>query len=159
MTPRKPTVLKELAGNPGHRPANHKEAKPARQIPNCPRHLDDEAKKEWNRVVKVLFDAGLFTAVDRPALAAYCSAYSAWVKAEENLQDPKEGWILTSPNGYQYQSVWLSIRNRALDQMKSFLTEFGMTPASRSRIEVKPPEPLDELEQLFANVGKPMMRK
>ena len=136
---------------------NQKEAKPKREIPNCPRHLDDEAQKEWNRVVKMLFEAGLFTTVDRPALAAYCSAYSAWVKAEQHLQDGE--WILTSPNGYEYQSQWLSIRNRALDQMKSFLTEFGMTPASRSRIEVKPPEPLDELEQLFANVGKPMMRK
>jgi P27 family predicted phage terminase small subunit len=119
--------------------------------------LSAEAKKEWSRVVKALFDAGLFTAVDRPALAAYCSAYAMWVKAEEELADGD--WILTSPNGYEYQSQWLSIRNRALEQMKSFLTEFGMTPASRSRIAVKPPEPVDALDQLFVNVGKPMMRK
>jgi phage terminase small subunit len=31
----------------------------------------------------------------------------------------------------------LSIANKAIEQMKAFLIEFGMTPSSRSRIGVK----------------------
>ena len=39
------------------------------------------------------------------------------------------GWSTPSISGSQ---VWLTT---ALDQMRAFLTEFGMTPASRSRVK------------------------
>ena len=54
-------------------------------IPSPPRHLTDEAKEEWDRVVQILFSQGLVTHLDRAALAAYCMAYGRWVVAEEAL--------------------------------------------------------------------------
>lgn len=144
----KPTVLRELAGNPGKRPLNQAEAKPKQEIPQCPRHLSDEAKKEWHRIVKDLFEAGLFTKIDRPALAAYCQAYGRWVEAEAHLED--EDFVQVTDKGYQYQTPWLSIANQAMKQMHNFLAEFGMTPAARSRVNATPPkEEADELEQLL----------
>lgn len=144
----KPTVIKELSGNPGKRPLNEFEASPRRDIPQVPKHLSDEAKKEWHRIVKDLFDAGLFTAIDRTALAAYCQAYGRWVKAEALLEN-EGSMVEETDKGYKYQSPYLSIANTAMDQMKKFLIEFGMTPAARSRIEVKPKDEPDELERML----------
>ena len=42
----KPTALKVLEGNPGHRPLNKKEPMPKGKLPRCPEWLEDDAKKE-----------------------------------------------------------------------------------------------------------------
>ena len=151
--PRKPTFLKVVTGNPGRRPLNPHEPQPERGIPPVPEHLSNEAKAEWNRVATALDGMGLLTQMDRAALAAYCQAYGDWVEAEGQLR--KYGKVVKSPvrrtvrrskgeeiaettGGYPMQSPFLAIRNRALETMHRFLTEFGMTPASRSRVSVVP---------------------
>ncbi|MBI9042904.1 MAG: phage terminase small subunit P27 family [Anaerolineaceae bacterium] len=143
----KPTALKKLAGNPGKRPLNESEPEFEARMMSVPRHLDDEARREWRRVVRELFEVGLITKVDRAALAAYCQAWSRWVEAENDLQDQK--LVLTSANGYRYPNPLIGIANTAMKDMKSFMAEFGMTPSSRSRVKVEKPEGPDELEQLL----------
>lgn len=132
----KPTALKELQGNPGKRPLNKREPKPTGS-PTCPSHLDNNAKKEWKRISKELIAIGLLTSVDRAALAAYCSAYSRWIAAEESIQ--KFGTVIKSPkSGYPVQNPYVSVANTALDHMRKFAVEFGLTPASRTRLQVEP---------------------
>ena len=140
----KPTALKELQGNPGKRPLNKREPKPT-GTPTCPSHLDDNAKKEWRRISKELTAIGLLTSVDRAALAAYCCAYSRWAAAEENIQ--KFGTVIKSPkSGYPVQNPYVSVANTALDLMRKFATEFGLTPASRSRLQVEQAQVEDPFE-------------
>ena len=132
----KPTALKELQGNPGKRAINRNEPKPT-GVPRCPSHLDSEAKKEWARISKELVAIGLLTSVDRAALAAYCSSYSRWAAAEEQIQ--KFGTVIKSPkSGYPVQNPYVGVANTALDHMRKFGVEFGMTPASRTRLQVEP---------------------
>jgi P27 family predicted phage terminase small subunit len=38
----------------------------------------------------------------------------------------------------------LSIANRAMDQLRKFCSELGMTPTSRARISIKPESDEDE---------------
>lgn len=152
--PPKPTHLKLVTGNPGKRRLNANEPKPDLSIPRVPPHLSDNAKVEWGRISDELLKLGLMTNIDRAALAAYCQAWSDWVEAEGQLQkfgkvvrspaktltrtDPKTGKVETETSGgYPMPSPFLAIRNKALDLMRQFLTEFGMTPASRSRISVE----------------------
>lgn len=144
-----PTHLKVLRGNPGKRPLNDREPQPRRVTPRMPDHLSPEAKKEWRRMAKRLAKLGLLTEIDGAALAAYCTAYGRWVEAERNVQ--KYGTVMLSPDkGWPVQSPYLSIANKAMEQMHKFLTEFGMTPSSRSRIQVEPPqEAADPFEELF----------
>ena len=54
-----PTAIKELEGNPGKRPLNTKEPKPAKKAPSCPKWLEPEAKKEWRRLAKQMEQFGL----------------------------------------------------------------------------------------------------
>jgi P27 family predicted phage terminase small subunit len=131
----KPTALKELQGNPGKRALNKNEPKPT-GIPTCPSHLDRIAKAEWKRVSYELLSVGLLTVVDRSALGAYCAAFARWVKAEKELQNKPA--VVKAPSGYPMPNPYIGIANSALDLMRKFLTEFGMTPASRSRIHVEP---------------------
>jgi P27 family predicted phage terminase small subunit len=66
-------------------------------------------------------------------LAAYCQAWSRWVKAEEMLKST--GPVIKSKTtGAIYQNPYPAVANRAMKQMRDSLTEFGMTPSSRSRV-------------------------
>jgi P27 family predicted phage terminase small subunit len=122
-------------------------------IPYAPKFLNDEAKDEWNRMVNILLDLGLYTEVDHAALAMYCQAWGRWVDAECKLK--KSGQVVTSEKtGILYQHPYLSIANRAWQQMREMLSEFGLTPAERSRLHVTPVDEEPSLaEQLFAMAG------
>ena len=74
----------------------------------------------------------ILTQLDRAALAAYCGAYALWAEATENIQ--KFGTMVKSPSGYPIQSPYVSIANRQAEIMMRIASEFGFTPASRSRI-------------------------
>jgi P27 family predicted phage terminase small subunit len=146
----KPTALKQLAGNPGKRAVNHCEPQPS-GIPDCPEHLDAEAKTEWQRISAELLTLGLLTSVDRAALAAYCASWSRWIAAEKNIA--KFGAVIKAPSGYPIQSPFVSISNSALDLLRKFLIEFGLSPASRSRLSINPTPPADSFEAFMAGIG------
>lgn len=131
----KPTSLKVLDGNPGKRPLNDREPEAPQGMPESPDWLDDEAKAEWDRIVPDLREMGLLSRVDRPALAAYCTAWSRWVHAEEQVR--KLGPIVKSPEkGFPMKSPFLTVADQAMEAMRKFMVEFGLTPSSRSRIRV-----------------------
>lgn len=154
-----PTALKQLAGNPGKRPLNTSEPPvpiPAR-TPRVPDFLNRYGKREWRRLVKILVEVGLYSVVDRAALAMYCQAYGRWIEAEiavEVLRQQHEdtidgGWVLVSDKGNPYQNPMLSIANTAWEQVRKMLPEFGLTPSSRQRLIFEPTDEPNQLEMLF----------
>src|ERR1044071_2950431 len=128
----KPTRLKVLTGNPGKRQLNADEPMPEIAIPECPMELGPVARKEWDRMAPQLAALRILTHLDRAALAAYCGAYAMWAEATEAIQ--KFGTMVKSPTGYPVQSPYVSIANRQAEIMMRIASEFGFTPASRSRI-------------------------
>jgi P27 family predicted phage terminase small subunit len=144
----KPTRLKALTGNPGKRPLNAHEPRPEPALPECPPELGMVAQREWARLTKELSKLGLITQLDRGALATYCGAYAMWAEAMEQIQ--KYGTMVKSPNGFPIQSPYLAIANRQAEIMMRIASEFGFTPASRSRIMSPLPDQLplfDEEDQ------------
>lgn len=129
-----PTALKILNGNPGKRPINAGEPQPELAIPKPPDHLDELALAEWERLTPELHRLGLVSRIDRGALACYCNAWSRWVRAEEHIRE--HGEIVQAPSGAPIQNPWLSIANRAFDQLKTLAADFGMSPASRVGLKV-----------------------
>ncbi len=149
----KPTALKELAGNPGKRPLNRYEPQPRVKLPPCPAHLTKSARAEWRRMGKELLALGVLTTVDRAALAAYCVAYARWAEAEKQVE--KLGTIVKTANGNLIQNPYLAVANRAMEQMTRLASEFGMTPSSRSRVQVQAGDDGPSLaDLLFADVGE-----
>ena len=151
MKGRKPTPrnLRLLRGNPGNHHINENEPQPDIVIPEPPEHLGDIAKAEWNRLSEELYRLGLISELDRSALAAYCQVYARWVEAEDTLkrmstpQNPG-GLLLKTSNGNIIQNPLVGASNKALQMMHKFLTEFGMTPSSRSRVSATPPKGKDK---------------
>src|SRR3990172_3173681 len=123
MRGRKPTPLplRKLRGNPRqHRMPP--ELKPRADRPSRPEWLSVEAKHEWGRVVPELERLGLLTIVDRAARAAYCSAWGHLVTAEQAMQESS----VIGP-------YW-TIYNTAVQQVRAFCAEFGLTPSSHRRM-------------------------
>jgi P27 family predicted phage terminase small subunit len=147
-----PTALKILRGNPGKRSLPKSEPKPT-GIPDCPRHLNKEARTEWDRISKELLVLGLLSEIDRAALAAYCGAWARWVDAEKKVKS--QGAVITTTNGNMIQNPYVGIANRAMELMCKFLVEFGMTPSSRSRLQitVEPPKGDDVWSLLLNDKG------
>lgn len=145
----KPTALKMLEGNPGGRPLNEAEPKPMKKAPRCPTWLEDEAKREWKRMAKVLEQLGLLTEMDMAAFAGYCQAYARWKEAEEFLT--QHGSMVRTPNGYLQQVPQVSIAQTNMKIMLKFCEQFGLTPSARSRIVggEGASDPADEMELLL----------
>lgn len=130
--PPKPTQLKLICGNPGKRRSNSHEPRPEPSIPTCPAHLSPTAKAEWKRLARQLYHLGILSQLDRATLAGYCQAYGRWVEAEKKLKETPA--ILKMPSGYLQQNPWLTIATKQLELMHRYMTEIGLTPAARSRV-------------------------
>ena len=146
----KPTALKELEGNPGKRQLNMNEPKPLAKAPACPKWLEPDAKKEWKRLSKKMEQLGILTEVDMAAFAGYCQAYARWKAAEEFIS--KHGSIVKTPSGYWQQVPQVSIAQQYLKDMQKLAEQFGLTPASRSRIiaDTTKTEYIDDMDKLLS---------
>lgn len=125
---------------------NENEPKPEATIPDCPAALGPVARLEWDRLAGELGKLKLLTNLDRAALAAYCGAYALWAEATEAIQT--YGSMVKSPSGYPIQSPYVAIANRQAEIMMRIASEFGFTPASRSRIST-PQKAESDLFDLF----------
>jgi len=128
-----PTKYKLLKGT-AQKCRMRNEPEPEIRIPRAPKHLNKIAKKEWRQISKELHQLGLISEIDRSALAAYCQAFSRWVEAEELIE--KSGLLVKTKSGNIIQNPAVGTANRAMELMHKFLTEFGMTPSSRSKVNV-----------------------
>jgi P27 family predicted phage terminase small subunit len=148
----KPTKLKILTGNPGHREINDREPQPTPGA-SMPDWLSQSAKSEWKRIAPELLRLGLVTVVDRAALAAYCQAYAELKEATKQLDT--EGRIVAvyakdlngdvlldrkkNPVVESYRAhPAVKLQRDAFARVKAFLAEFGLTPSSRSRLSMGP---------------------
>jgi P27 family predicted phage terminase small subunit len=146
----RPSAIDDVLGNPGHRKKNKREPKPKSARPGMPSWLSKDAKTEWKRIVPELAKVGLLTLVDRTALASYCQAH-AELQIATRLLD-KEGRIVEEDvygkDGEVKGTVTkahpaVKLQRDAFTRVKQFINEFGLTPASRSRLQVTPEEKTD----------------
>ncbi len=128
-------------------------------LPDPPEWLDAVALAEWNRLAPELYKLGVLTVLDTTLLAMYAVVYSRWIRAEAELLKDRESRpeVMTTPNGYQQQSAWLSISNNCVKQMQSLCAEFGLSPATRARIKLIESRPEQKsLLELLDQFGQSM---
>jgi P27 family predicted phage terminase small subunit len=138
----KPSALVLLEGNPGKRPINKREPQPRRVAPKCPAYLDEDAKTEWRRLVPVLRRMKVLTEADSMALSSLCQAYSTMIKAQSKLTE--SGLLFKTQSGYVQQSPLLSIVSSCVETITRLAREFGLTPASRTRLQMLSGAPEDQ---------------
>lgn len=147
----KPAALKVLEGNPGKRSLNLADGiNPRVEIPSAPKHLGQEARKEWKRITPLLEELGLISGLDRAALALYCQAVGRLSELEiafngkvalavaTGMSYPDAVFFAsysTTPSGYQQQSVIVQLISQHRLQVHRHLMHFGLSPAARGRVQ------------------------
>lgn len=89
---------------------------PADKPPRPPAFLTKEAKTHFRKVAKSLHEAGIILPTDTDALALYCQVYASWsiaIKTDNSI-----------------------LARQLQGQLRQMQNEFGMTPASRSRVVI-----------------------
>lgn len=130
----KPTNLRLLQGNPGHRPLPKNKPILAGCLPDPPDHLNPLARQHWREVLDSLGpDRGLCQE-DVDLLALYCDFYARWVKARESIDGM--GLVVKSPDGKPVTNPFIAIADQCASQMKNLLGELTMTPAARRRLRL-----------------------
>ena len=128
----KPTAQKELEGNPGHRPLPENEWKPPQTVPKKPREMGPRAKKAWDELVEML--GAVITAVDGIGLEMICRTYEDWRDYLEGKEEARA--------------------DRAYKRLRSMLLEYGLTPASRTKVQpVGSPKKEGSLEDFLEGRG------
>ncbi len=145
--PKKPTKLKLVQGTlrKSRTNENEPEPEPVSEVPRPPSYLTKYAKKLWKTLAGELVEKGILTVVDLPALEVCCEAYGQYRAAHEAVFRPvdKETGKRTKRTlaGYmegknsQTMPEYMSM-TKAFYYFKAYLIEFGMTPASRGRIDL-----------------------
>lgn len=151
--PRKPTSLKILEGAQPCR-INRDEPKPPPFSDDCPEHLGDVGREAWIRISRRLEEMGVLTQADAEAVALYASTYELWRLASDQLAD--EGLTMMTALGTQKPHALLATIKECRSQMTRLLTQFGMTPSSRSSLHV---QAKDEEDEVLAFVQAPNRSK
>lgn len=149
----KPTHLKLVTGNPGKRALPQNEPKPTRERPNKPADMNGTASKIWDIVAEECFAMGVLTTADGPALRMLCEAWARFFEARRQIN--QFGSMTYETEGVAGMQIKLhpavGIQERAERTIRSWFSEFGLTPAARSRVEKALDDgEEDEIESFFA---------
>lgn len=156
-----PTNVHLLRGNASKKPLGSlldDVVRPPVEAPECPAHIEGEARVEWERIVPHLLALGLLSQIDRAALTGYCDAWGEYVEATRcihtlrahlgtafrEMPESVQGWfaghVAKTPSGYEQISIPIQHRNKSLEQLRAFLALFGLSPADRSRVTQSDPQ-------------------
>jgi P27 family predicted phage terminase small subunit len=133
----KPTHLKLIAGNPGKRPLNAAEPKPARVIPSPPEHLSPDARVAWGRFAAILDRSGVLTEADAAALEQVAETYAEIVALRQDIAANGRFQVVETKAGGEMERMRpaYSALMDADRRLKGWLVEFGQTPAARSKVK------------------------
>lgn len=130
----KPTKLKVLSGTARPEDLRRNEPKPAPIAPKRPTWLPDEAKKKWKELAPELEKLGLLTVVDGPAFAMMLEHWALAVEAAKVIK--KEGTMTVDERGLPRKHPLAQVLRDHSAAFKGYMAEFGLSPASRTRLDL-----------------------
>jgi len=136
----KPTSLKAAAGNPGRRQLNEGEPIPPKGEVVPPRWLGEEARQVWDAVAPVCIAMKTLTVADVYAFGKYCECFARWLELTALLRQKGSIYTLKDAKGkpkYVHEFPQAAEQRRLYELLLRMEVQFGLTPAARSRINVK----------------------
>ncbi|WGM06852.1 phage terminase small subunit P27 family [Arsenophonus nasoniae] len=143
--PKTPTHLRLIRGNPSKRAINKNEPKPEKGVPPTPKHFNKQ-ERYWFKVLCERLDAiGVITAIDGMALELLVGAYVEWRKHRDVIDKEGETYKTTSTDGNVMirPHPQVAMMADAWKRICRMQAEFGMTPASRSKVNGKAANEID----------------
>jgi P27 family predicted phage terminase small subunit len=118
-------------------------------VPTPPKPLTGEALAEWERMIERLTALGSLSTADGAVLYRYCHLHAQTERLQADLEQLETSWFLkvtVDGAGQEHQEakvhpLFAQYRAYVL-ALRVYLTEFGLTPASRGRVKLpeKPTE-------------------
>ena len=155
--PRKePTILKIAKGNPGKRPINENEPKPAADAVQPPSWVSGKSLEKWQEVAPKLLAMGVLTNADVETLARYCTMHEQYVKYLEEIRQGGDVLVVRDDSGnvkYMQSTPAATMLMKLATSMLRIEQEFGLTPSARTGIATTQSKKRDELEEFFSAHG------
>ena len=142
-----------MQGNLGKRPLPQNEPAPVALTADeePPAVLSEQAREYWPTIARELATVGVLTTMDRASLWLLVEAMADYIVAREAVD--QYGDTMETGQGYYVVSPWLRQKWKAREHLLKLLVEFGMTPSSRSRVNVaKPPAKVNRFAALRGGV-------
>jgi P27 family predicted phage terminase small subunit len=161
VKPKVSRTLKVLRGTfrKGENPGAEPSLPPLTKTPPAPSYLNKWGRKKWKEMTGSLIEDRIITAVDIPALEICCDQYGIYCELRDAVTHfvDDEGTrhkinIAQYLAGKNSQTIPEYTQMRAAAQLyKTYAVEFGLTAASRKRIDVPERAPVkkDETEALL----------
>jgi P27 family predicted phage terminase small subunit len=140
VMPRK--SIKELKDSGVYRPSVHGSEEDLVslevQAPDTPAFLNPEAMEYFQELVGYGLDMDVISSADGAIVALLASEFTEWVELDKIIKN--EGFLKKMPTatGYMQEVVnpSLKIRDDKLKVILKMLSELGLTPVARSRLQV-----------------------
>lgn len=101
------------------------------RLPEKPEGLSDIASQKWDKIVPMLFKAGVISEADGDALELMCNAYADYQEYRKIVK--KAPFVKNSKGNFIVTPIDRLMRN-AQNTYNAYLQAFGMTPHGRMRI-------------------------
>lgn len=113
--------------------------------PRMPQFLDPEARTEWRRMTKLLFEMNALAKTHLAALSMYCVAWANVADLARKLTDekaaavaaggaPGDALLRTLPSGIERPSATFTALCEAMAVCAKHLGELGLSPTAQARI-------------------------
>jgi len=145
-----PTAILDIRGS-WRAKARPGEPKPTRGIPRCPKSLTKEQKKIWRQLCINLDVMGVLATIDGHQLERYCVYFCRWRACEEFIARNGISYPIKSDDATYYavrmpntttavigfaEHPQLKESHRLDAALKHIESQFGLTPAARTRLTV-----------------------
>lgn len=133
--PRKPTTLKKLGGTLQPSRSNPLEPVPDVALGLPPEWLSSTAKEYWQEIGGILLQMKLISYADTAAMTLLCDVLAQWVSVRVTIAKKGRVYELLSDGGKVFRArPEVAMEADLWRRAQRMLVEFGLTPASRSKV-------------------------
>lgn len=135
----KPSYLRVLDGNAGHRPGNPDEPQPPGALEDVepPADMPERQKRIWRQAIANA-PPGLLRRLDWAAFEHWVVHHANFLHA--SAQVDKTGQLIAKEGGGWDWNPYMAIMNKQSALAAKWAAELGFTPSSRTRVKVEKPK-------------------
>ena len=113
---------------------------------NPPGFVSERAALFWPELASLTAQMNVLSDQDRIALGMLCEALDDWTSARETIQAEGATYQATTEAGAVMHRAHpaVAMRNDAARRVQSLLSEFGLTPSARAKVQRLPDLPGDD---------------
>lgn len=113
--------------------------------------IDDTAKKEYRRLVKLLKEIDIIGDIDVNNIAMYCNAFSKYCDATEQLGE--QGITVVNADGVTMENPLVNTQRKYAEECRKFAATCGLTLDSRLKAgQAKVDKANREIEDVFGDI-------